>query len=603
MVTAEDGFKALNLLASYVPDIMFVDLIMPKIRGDRLCQLVRRMPSMSDCYIVIVSSAISEMTYDYRKVGADACIAKDTPKGLAKSIKEAIAASDLIQRSRRSDVNDQKSEATPPLKAPTTDEACYPIETVLEMIPEGILTVSSGHINLANSPALSFLGRTLDTVIGASISEVFPKALRTRIQKLCDSFRDEMKNGAEASVVLNGKKVRLKIAPILNNTGDRLITLTDVTKQSEIAQALNESISHTENIIGSMAESLIVLNSDRKINFVNRATCDMLGYSDHELFDLTMGEILDSGASALSEIFFELSEKGNVWNAEICYRSKSGESIPVSFIGTMIQAPEEPVHQQGGIICIAHDLRPLRELQKQVLQTEKMASAGELSAGVAHEIKNPLSIILQGVEALEYSLHSAPNRASLFELTGRIKSAADRANTIVKGLLDFSKQSPVAFKSLQSEMVIDEAISFVESQLTIQNIQLLRKYNHSPTEIMADKNQIQQVIVNLLLNSMEAMPKGGTIIIRTQGPGPDGNGSRILFSDTGEGISESTLKNIFEPFFTTKTEGTNVGLGLSISQGIVERHGGTIEIKSRVNKGTAVEITLPGQKNEKAGKA
>lgn len=598
VITAEDGFKALNILSSYVPDIMFVDLIMPKIRGDRLCQLVRKMPSMSDCYIVIVSSAISEMTYDYQKLGANACIAKDTPKGLAKSVDEAIAAAELVRRSRKTDMTGVEPTETVPQIDRTPGGEYYPVEAVLEMIPEGVLAISSGMVTIANSPALSLLGKPLDTVIGSPFREIFPEMLKPTIEKLYNASADDLKQGIEEPLVLNGRRVILRITSIDNNTGEMLITLTDVTKQGEIEQALSDSITYTENIIGSMAESLIVLNPDTTINFVNPATCAMLGYSDHELFDLPMDDILDGDLSFKKDISGELSDKGNIWNPDICYRSKSGESIPVSFIGTMMQDRDETVPRRRNIICIAHDLRPIQELQKQVLQTEKMAAAGELSAGVAHEIKNPLSIILQGIEALEYSLQTAHDRTALFEMTGRIKNAAERANTIVKGLLDFSKQSPATFRMLQTESVINQAISFVESQLAIQNIKVVRKYPRNATEIVADKNQIQQVIINLLLNSVEAMPEGGTIAIRTQRveSGGDGTYSRIEFSDSGQGIPEEEMKNIFEPFFTTKADSMNIGLGLSISQGIINKHGGAIDIKSRVGNGTVVEITLPSQR-------
>ncbi|MFC1857335.1 sensor histidine kinase, partial [Thermodesulfobacteriota bacterium] len=210
-------------------------------------------------------------------------------------------------------------------------------------------------------------------------------------------------------------------------------------------------------------------------------------------------------------------------------------------------------------------------------------------------IKNPLAIIIQGLESLKISLSSLPDNNVFHDIIGRIMNSAERADKIVDDLLSFSKETELFFEELNATAAVEEVLCLVEPQFEKKNIAIDRQFFSEETLIKADKNQIHQVFLNLLVNASEAMPDGGRIDVRIQPyqAEPDKRYVRIQFSDTGIGIPEDTIQSVFEPFFSTKTDSLKTGLGLSISRGIIEKHLGTIDITSVADKGTTVVIGLP----------
>jgi signal transduction histidine kinase len=230
--------------------------------------------------------------------------------------------------------------------------------------------------------------------------------------------------------------------------------------------------------------------------------------------------------------------------------------------------------------------------RQQLIQAEKLAALGAVAAGVAHEVKNPLAIIIQGVEYLKSCLGSD---AGLMDASSRIEKSALRADNIVKGLLGYARQ--ITLKPGEGDIVpvIEETLSFVEHQLKDRQIKVERHFAPDLPLVIMDSNQIKQVFTNLFTNAIEAMPEGGALGIRTEMAGPSERQGylKIVVSDSGVGIPEDRIRNVFDPFFTTKDNEGNTGLGLSISKGIIDNHQGSIEIKSTPGKGTHVMIELP----------
>ena len=596
VVTAQDGFQALNILSSFVPDIMFVDMIMPKIQGDKLCQLVRKMPHMRHCYIVVVSAAIREMDFDFQKIGADACIVKKSPKDLADDMAEAIRTADALERDRAAAAaaDGEEIEARRPSPGPTIDGDHMMM--VLEKISSGILGIREGLVTYTNAQAISFLEKSAEEMMGIPYLDLFPESIRAVLRETVPSAGELSEMVLKEPVSLNGRQILVKVVTDHKPAATGAVILADVGKQKEVERALNESIVYSESIIASMADALIVLNTDLRINLANRAACNLLKYTEHELFDMSIDDIIETEEGFERTLLRDLVRRGTVRKQNLTYTTKTGEQIPVSFLGTMLDYESGGIRNPGAVICIAHDMREILELQTQVLQSEKMAATGLLSAGVAHEIKNPLAIIVQGVEALEFAVASTCDLSTMRDMIQRIKHAATRADAIVKGLLDFSRQSPTRYAAHDTSSVVDEALALVESQIRLQNIRITRRYSSKTPRIKVDKTQIQQVIINLLVNAVEAMPNGGAITIRTR-PNEEKSGGpfvQLTFSDTGCGIPEDQVEKVWEPFFTTKSQALNTGLGLSISQGIIEKHKGAMHIHSTVNKGTHITIDLPG---------
>jgi len=238
----------------------------------------------------------------------------------------------------------------------------------------------------------------------------------------------------------------------------------------------------------------------------------------------------------------------------------------------------------------------LSEAQRQVYQSQKLAAVGQLAAGVAHEINNPLTGVLS---YSSYLLKRAEDKPEFKEDLEVIVRETKRCRGIVKGLLDFARQSPPEKHPSDINEIVDRAVRIVQAQLDVNHVALQKTLSADLPKIHADSNQIQQVLVNLLLNANDAIGEGGGTIALATGYGPNGSASSdqakqlvIRVSDSGCGISAADLQKIFDPFFSTKgPKGT--GLGLAVAWGIVEKHNGRIEVESEIGKGTTFRILLP----------
>jgi two-component system NtrC family sensor kinase len=232
--------------------------------------------------------------------------------------------------------------------------------------------------------------------------------------------------------------------------------------------------------------------------------------------------------------------------------------------------------------------REIKQMQADLFQSEKLAALGEMSAGIAHEVNNPLT----GILMFASMLHDDPRiEPELKNDLAVILRETRRCGDIVRGLLEFSRK-PVPQKSMCSiSQLMDKTLSLVERQALFFNIQIIRRYDPLQPDVLLDPNQIEQVFMNLVFNAAQAMPEGGTLTIET-GVQEAGGLVWVRISDSGCGIPPENLERIFNPFFTTKgVHGT--GLGLSVSYGVVESHGGQIEVQSREGEGSTFTITLP----------
>jgi PAS domain S-box-containing protein len=278
--------------------------------------------------------------------------------------------------------------------------------------------------------------------------------------------------------------------------------------------------------------------------------------------------------------------------------AKGGTEIPVQLSATVLFDEGEEV----GLVAFIRDLRELRRLeqrfadQARLLHQDKMISLGKLAGSVAHEINNPLSGILNYIRLMIKILGKGqitPEHLSKFgKYLPLMESETSRCSKIVSNLLAFSRKSKLEFSEVDVNELLLKCIELSHHKLSLQNIQLETRLDHNLPRIDADANQIQQCMINLIFNAMDAMPDGGTLTIESLRLG-DRRGIELKVTDTGCGIAKEHLPKIFDPFFTTKTEGKGVGLGLSTVYGIVDRHKGAISVESKVGKGTVFSIKLP----------
>lgn len=230
--------------------------------------------------------------------------------------------------------------------------------------------------------------------------------------------------------------------------------------------------------------------------------------------------------------------------------------------------------------------RELKEAQTQLIHSEKLASIGRLSAGIAHEINNPLGAILIYSYLLKEDLKESPYRGNI----EKIIKETEKVKNIVNGLLEFARPREPQFKPVDVNSIVEKTLDMLSRQVLFHNIVIKKSIWNSPLIVRADESQIQQVFTNIIINAAEAMNGKGELTIKTRLS--DGKYAEIEFTDTGCGIPPERMSRIFEPFFTTKTD-RGVGLGLSISQSIITRHNGFISVQSEVNKGTTFIVRLP----------
>jgi len=238
----------------------------------------------------------------------------------------------------------------------------------------------------------------------------------------------------------------------------------------------------------------------------------------------------------------------------------------------------------------------LGRIQDHLIQMEKMASLGKLCATVAHELNNPLGGILTYARLSQRKLASpnltAERISSIQQDLSIVADETSRCGSVVKNLLLFSKRQIGEFAVVDLHEILDRCTQLVEHHLKLNNIELVKTYQKGKVEVICDRDQIQQALLAILDNAVEAMPHGGTLSIITNS-NLRKRKLKIQIQDTGSGISPEDLVHIFEPFYTTKKEGKGVGLGLSVCYGIIERHGGKIDVNSVVGQGSTFIIELP----------
>ncbi|MCI0480940.1 MAG: response regulator, partial [Candidatus Dadabacteria bacterium] len=376
-----------------------------------------------------------------------------------------------------------------------------------------------------------------------------------------------------------------KLRSVIEHAADRYDLYKENTRLLSDLKELNTNLElkvqernrQLENTLNSTIESIITTDRDLMIETANPKTSEIFGRNctGEKLSLLFQGINFDTIVPKI------LSDPSYSTKHEVRHDSKFLEVT----LSPLIDFETKEIF---GVIAATEDITEKKKLEAQLIHSAKMSGVGQLAAGVAHEFNNILSGII-GYTSLALTRQDLESARKDLKV---IEKASDRAVEIVNKLLSFSRQKGEKFQVAQIESIIDDALGLVEHTFETEGIRILRSYEKVPA-IRMNLGEIQQVFLNLAINSKHAMPQGGAIAISTK---LAGNYVRIDFSDTGAGIPQENLSRIFEPFFTTKqSEGSKsgTGLGLSVIYAIIERHGGRIEVSSELNKGTTFTIHLP----------
>ncbi len=466
-----------------------------------------------------------------------------------------------------------------------------------------------GTIIAVNQRFVEYIYLTKDDIVGRKCLEINRRCFPDQ-DVPCTDNKDcplakavEQKRGQSVVLDIVGSDGEKKwedrvFSPILGEDGEvRYIieSIRDITRVKTLEKMYIGMRELIDNVVQSSVSGIMAADRRGNIILMNAAAEALFQYTAKEANEVNIEDFYPQGVAR--EIMRKLrdptiGEKGKLPVTKVNIRNRHGEEIPVEMTAAIIYEDGK----ESATAAIFNDLRErlavdkkLKEAQTQVMQTEKMASLGRLAAGVAHEINNPLtSILLYGnmmQEKLERNDALQKNLAYILE-------DAERCRDIVKNLLAYSRQTNPKKEIFLLNALVNESLSLIRDQKLFLHIKVIKDLTDHQIFIDADRHQLCQVVINLIINAIDAMAGKGTLTLRTLGE-PRSGKAYLEVVDTGSGIAEEHLTKIFDPFFTTKALGKGTGLGLSMAYGILQENNGKIFIKNTSSAGTTIAMQLP----------
>ncbi len=399
------------------------------------------------------------------------------------------------------------------------------------------------------------------------------------------------KNGEKITILLTAHAKRDEEGNIVGYEGLNI----DISERKRMEKELRDANEFFMNMIESSVDGIIVTNMKGDILIFNKGAENILGYKAEEVIGkLNIRSIYSPGVA--KEVMEKMRSPdyggiGRLKSFPIIHRRKDGELIEGDLSASIIYDEDG---KEIATIGIFKDIRErlkmereLRETQQALLQAEKLAAMGRLTSQIAHELNNPIYGIMNTLELLKTEIPKESKRRRILELS---LSETQRLAEILRNMLSFSKPEEEERRPVRINELIDGILLVMDKQMKESNIKIETQFDEEIPEIIASTNQMRQVMLNMFKNAKEAMPKGGTLSVRTK---MEDNKVLIKIQDTGIGISEEIRDKIFDAFFTTKQKVKGVGLGLSVCYGIIKDHGGEIKVESKEGEGTIFTIQLP----------
>lgn len=461
---------------------------------------------------------------------------------------------------------------------------------IVERSSEGIIVLDEKkNIAFMNNAAEDILGRDFENLKNQYFGEVIIG------DKGCIELEVLHPDGST-------RVVECRITPSeWQGKSAQLVLLRDITERKEAEKILRESERRLRALIENAMDIIALFDEDGNILYISPSAGRILGYEIEELTGSSIfGFLHPEEWKSVKETFKEITSAAKI-SRPIRFRVRHKDGLWRHLEGIFNNLLKEP--NINAILMNARDITEYEKLQQQLIQAQKMEAIGSLTGGIAHDFNNMLQVILGYTELTIKKLD--PSNPLINNLL-QIKKTTKKAAELVKKLLAFSRKQILEKKVLNLNELITEHIKMLERVIP-ENIELFISTNAEDPIVFADPSGIEQVVMNLVVNARDAMPKGGKLFIETanecleEPKGEDlkpGEYVTISVEDTGVGMDEKTLSRIFEPFFTTKEKGRGTGLGLSVVWGIVKQHDGHIEVWSAPGKGTKFKIYLPVYKVE-----
>jgi len=447
--------------------------------------------------------------------------------------------------------------------------------------PSGLMEIRGATVHptldvqrLTTPQGYFFVGRLWDKEFLSELSDLMGGSLT-----LLPYFGEKLKT---SSKIVSEKGV-LHLSKALNDFNDQPLMMVNISIESETVQTLKKAspkIILTITLIIIFAFLILIFLLNRWVNLPLQQIAKTL--STGELSHIRLLEKDKAEFGDISRLIVGFFHQKEALIKEIVERKKA----------------EEEIHKTNVQLKVTQD---------QLIQAEKLNAVGQLASGVAHEVRNPLGIIVQGINFLEKKFPAGGNE--IVKVLAMIKDSVQRADSIVASLLDFSRATSLGLQAEDINSILTNCLNLIKNQPELKNIEIIYQIAPSIPKVLVDKNRIEQVFINILLNAIQAMPQGGKLVIRSYekqlNEVKNGIGNRksdhfklgekavvIEFEDTGMGIPEEYIDKIFDPFFTTKGPRGGSGLGLSVSRNIIYMHKGLIYMESQSGKGAKITIIL-----------
>lgn len=581
---ASTGADGLAIAAELMPDLILLDVLMPGMDGFAVCRSLRDTPNLADIPIILLT-ALDDHRSRLRglEAGADDCISKRFD---FIELQTRVRTITRLNRYRRLLMERAK------------------FERVVELAPNGILLVdAAGTIHLTNPAMLRLLGsRQQNQVLGQLLQNFVAPG---HYDRWATAIHYVLSDSAH-TVRVEADCIRLdgSIVPVEVDIGLFVwetqplaqLIVRDVTERRRAEAALRQSEQRFHNLFEYSPDAIFVIAHDGVVRDVNPAACRLYGLPQERLLGQQIMDLVLLDRRAVAAQYFFTLARGEINRIDGFSTTADGRTLSVEVQANQIEYAGAP-----GLLLHVRDITDHKQLEAQLAQSQKMEGIGRLASGVAHDFNNLLTVIGGYTSlALDQLAPGDPLYDDLYE----VRTVVGRAARLTHQLLAFARQQVVEPQILNlNNQILD--LGKLLRHLIGEEIELVIKLAPDLAWIKADPSQIEQLLVNLVVNARDAMPKGGKVQIETRNielghaavqrdmSVPLAGAVCLTVTDTGVGMDDVVKRRLFELFYTTKTLGQGTGVGLAMCYGIVKQHGGHIEVDSEIGQGSTFTIYLP----------
>ena len=471
------------------------------------------------------------------------------------------------------------------------------LRALLESASQGIVVIDDdGRIVLVNARLAAMFGYTRDELLGQTLEILVPAEVRGahlahRTRYASDPHVRPMGVGLDLTGQRkDGRRFPIEISLSYTHTTKGLLSVgfvSDISERKAAEEALRRSETQARAVLEAASQGIVIVDQRGTILSVNRQTELMFGCTRERLLgapvEILLPERLRERHVGHRAMYFRDPHVRPMGHGfDLVARRADGTEFPVEISLSYVQTDE-------GLRALAFvtDITQRQTLERATRQTERLSALGQLSAGVAHEINNPIGVMTTRIELMLMDAEAYGLPAEVVEDLKVLHRHAQRVAAITNSLLSFARQAPQERELVNLNDVVLAVLVLVERQYERQGVRVHRELGGSLPPVLGQANALQQVILNLVTNAAQAMPTGGDLTISTR---LDAGRIRLVVADTGTGIAPEHMSHIFEPFFTTKPSGT--GLGLSVTYGILNDHNATIDVDSAPDRGTRFVLTF-----------